>query len=247
LALELAKARLRPFLGRTAADADYEVEGALTVTAVVPPPKLAEALALAEANRPDLLSGRKAIDQANAMLELERRRAKPQVALQPGWSYYDQRHIDGFRNGSMLDIGISTTLPFTDRNQGNIRKAQAQVRERQLSFQGDRADALAEVEASVASYDDAVEHLTQFNTRATLKAAYDLRKNVEAAYRAGDRKLIELLDAHKAYRDRLGHVIEFESFYWRTLNKLNAAVGLRAYDPEKVPTQPVGRQVDQKK
>jgi cobalt-zinc-cadmium efflux system outer membrane protein len=242
LALDLAKARLRPFIGRTAADADYEVAGVLTATAVVPPPKLEEALALAEANRPDLLSGRKAIDQATAAVELERRRAKPQVAIQPGWSYYDQRHIDGFRNGSMFDIGISMTLPLTDRNQGNIRKAQAQVQERQLTYQGDRADALADVEASLASYDDAVEHLTRFNTPETLKAAHDLHKNMEAAYRAGDRKLIELLDAQKAYRDRLAHVIEFQSDYWRTLNKLNAAVGLKAYDPEKGPTQPIGKE-----
>jgi cobalt-zinc-cadmium efflux system outer membrane protein len=241
LALEIAKSRLRPFLGRTAADADYAVEGKLTVTAVVPPPKLEEALALAEANRPDLLAGRKAIDQANAVVELERRRAKPQVAIQPGWTYQDQAHQTTFRNGSMLDISISTTLPFTDRNQGNIRKAQAQVQERQFTFQGDRADALADVEASRASYDDAVEHLTQFNTPETLKAAHDLRKNMEAAYRAGNCKLIELLDAQKAYQDRLAHVIEFESTYWRTLNKLNAAVGLKAYDPEKGPTQPVGK------
>jgi outer membrane protein, heavy metal efflux system len=246
LALDLAKAKLRPFLGRTAADADYDVEGVLTVTAVVPPPKLEEALALAEANRPDLVSGRKAIDHANAVVEHERRRAKPQVAIQPGWTYQDQRHIDGFRNGSMFDIGISTTLPLTDRNQGNIRKAQAQVQERQVTYQGDRADALADVEASVASYADAVEHLTRFNTLETLKAGHDVRKNMEAAYRAGDRRLIELLDAQKAYRDRLGHVVEFESFYWRTLNKLNAAVGLKAYDPEKGPTQPFGKEAEKK-
>jgi cobalt-zinc-cadmium efflux system outer membrane protein len=246
LALELAKARLRPFLGRTAADADYEVEGALTVAAVVPPPKLEEALALAEAHRPDLLSGRKAIEQASAVAELERRRAKPQVAFQPGWTYQDQAHQTVFRNGSMFDIGVSTTLPLTDRNQGNIRKAQAQMHERQLSYQGDRAKALADVEASHASYADAVEHLTQFNTQETLQAAHDLRKNMEAAYRAGDRKLIEVLDAHKAYRDRLAHVIEFESDYWRALNKLNAAVGLKAYDPEKGPTQPVGKEAEKK-
>jgi cobalt-zinc-cadmium efflux system outer membrane protein len=241
LALDLAKARLRPYLGRTAADADYEVEGVLTATAVVPPPKLEEALALAEARRPDLLLGRMAIDHANAVVELERRVAKPQVAIQPGWSYQDQRHMNGERNGSMFDIGISTTLPLTDRNQGNIRKAQAQVQERRFTYQGDRADALADVEACLASYSDAVEHLTQFNTPETLKAARDLRKNMEAAYRSGDRKLIELLDAQKAYRDRLGHVIEFESDYWRTLNKLNAAVGLKEYDPKQRPAQSVGK------
>jgi cobalt-zinc-cadmium efflux system outer membrane protein len=241
LALDLAKARLRPLLGRTAADGDYEVVGTLSVSAMVPPPKLEDALALAEIHRPDLLWGRKAIDQANALVELERRRAKPQIAIQPGWSYQDQRYINGFRNGSLFDIGISTTLPITDRNQGNIRKAQAQTAELKLTYQGDRGDALAEVEASVASYTDSVEHLTLFNTVETLNAARNLRKNMEAAYRSGDRRLVELLDAQKAYQDRLGHIIEFESFYWRSLNKLNAAVGLKVYDPERVPAQPDGK------
>ena len=219
----------------------------LTVTAVVPPPKLEEALALAEAHRPDLFSGRKAIEQANAVVELERRRAKPQVAIQPGWTYQNQRYIDGYRNGSMFDIGISTTLPITDRNQGNIRKAQAAMQERHFSYQGDRAEALAEVETSVVSYADAVEHLTEFNTPDTLKAAYNLRKNMETAYRAGNHKLIDLLDAQKAYQSRLAHVIEFESFYWRTLNSLNAAVGLNAYDPERAVTQPIHKEADKQK
>ncbi len=242
LALDLAKAKLRPFLGRTAADPDYEVEGTLTVAAVVPPPSLEEAVALAEIHRPDLISGRKEIEQATAAVALERRRAKPQIALQPGWSYQNQRFVNGFRNGSMFDIGVSTTLPLTDRNQGNIRKAQAFLSERQFTYNGDRADALADVEAAVDSYADSVEHLSLFNTADTLKAARDLRKNVDAAYRTGDRKLIEVLDAQKAYRDRLGHVIEFESFYWRSLNKLNAAVGLKAYDPETGAKQPLGKE-----
>jgi cobalt-zinc-cadmium efflux system outer membrane protein len=239
LALDHSKARLRPYLGRTAADPDYEVEGSLTVTAMVPPPSLGDAVALADTHRPDLISGRKSIEQAKATLELERRRAKPQVAAQPGWSFQNQRYITGFRNGSMLDLGVSTTLPITDRNQGNIRRARASIAERQFTYSGDRADALAEVETRVADYSDSVEHLTLFNTPATLKAALDLRTSMEAAFRRGDRKLIELLDAQKAYQDRLAHVIEFESFYWRSLNRLNAAVGLKAYDPEKGPVQPV--------
>jgi cobalt-zinc-cadmium efflux system outer membrane protein len=244
LALELAKARLRPFLGRTALDPDYELEGVLTVTAVVPPPGIQQALALAEVNRPDLISARRAIDQANAAFEHERRRAKPQVAIQPGWSYYNQHFMNGERNGSMFDIGMSTTLPLTDRNQGNILKARSLIQERRLTLLGDRAEALADVEASVASYADAVEHLTKFNTVDTLQAAHDLRRNMIAAYRNGDRKLLELLDAQKAYRDRLAHVIEFESDYWRSLNKLNAAVGLKAYDPEHTPTDLVGKETE---
>ncbi len=240
LALEIAKTKLRPFLGRTAADPDYEVVGDLTVTRVVPPPQLDEVIALAEANRPDLLAGRKAIEQAQARVEHERRRARPEVSIQPGYTYQDQAHYNGFRNGSLFDIGIYTTIPITDRNQGNILRAKAQVREHQFTYEGDRADVLAEVEASRATYDDAVEHLTLFNTQLTLQAAVELRKDTEAAYLGGKVKLIELLDAQNAYRDRFGHVIEFESTYWRALNSLNTAVGINAYDQETKATQPVG-------
>jgi cobalt-zinc-cadmium efflux system outer membrane protein len=224
--LASAKARLRPLIGRSASDPDFEVEGALTVRAVVPPPKLADVVALADANRPDLISDKHDIDRASAAVELERRKAKPQVSIIPGWSYQDQRHIDGFRNGSMFDIGISTALPFTDRNQGNIRKAEAQARLNQFTYQADRADALAQVESTLADYEDAVEDVTKNNSPATLKAAHDLWKNVEAGYRTGERKLVELLDAHRAYRERVAHVVEFEATYWRKLNQMNMVVGL---------------------
>jgi hypothetical protein len=66
------------------------------------------------------------------------------------------------------------------------------------------------------------------------------------AYRNDDCKLLELLDAQRSYRDRLGHVIEVQSFYWRSLNKLNAAVGLNAYDPEKFSTEPVAKDAEKK-
>ena len=69
---------------------------------------------------------------------------------------------------------------------------------------------------------------------------------VREASHARNRSLIELLDAQRAYQARLAHVIEFESTYWRALNKLNAAVGLKAYDPDRGPTQPLGKEADKK-
>jgi cobalt-zinc-cadmium efflux system outer membrane protein len=245
-AFETAKAQLRPLIGLPT-HVDFEVDGNLTVpTRVVPPPKLAEAVALADAHRPDLVSDRHDIDRAGAVVELERRRAKPQVSIVPGVTYQNQHYIDGFRNGSSFDIGISTTLPITDRNQGNILKARAREMELRHIYEGDRADALAEVETAVLNYEDAVEHLS-FNSPETLKAAHDLNELTNAAYRAGDRKLPEVLLAHQAYRDRLTHVVEFASDYYRNLNKLNIAVGLNAFDQEKGASQRVGENGDMKK
>jgi len=239
-ALVVSKARLRPFIGLPT-DVDFEAIGDLPIpTKVVPPPKLADAVALAEAQRPDLISDQHSINRARADIEHERRRAKPQVAVQPGYTYQNQREITGFRNGSLFDIGVSATLPFTDRNQGNIAKARAREAEMRYTYEADRLDALAEVESALLNYEDAVEHLG-FNTPETLKAAYDLHKNMEAAYRAGDRNIDAMLLAQRAYRDRLTHTVEFASDYYRTLNQLNVAVGLQAYDPEKGATEPVGK------
>jgi cobalt-zinc-cadmium efflux system outer membrane protein len=239
-ALVVSKARLRPFISLPT-DVDYEPVGDLAIpTKVVSPPKLADAVALAEAQRPDLISDQHSINRARADVEHERRKAKPQVNVQPGYTYQNQREINGFRNGSLFAIGVSTTLPITDRNQGNIFKAEAREVELRHSYQADRVDALAEVETALLNYEDAVEHLG-FNTRETLQAAYDLRKNMEAAYRAGDRNIDAMLLAHRAYRDRLAHIVEFASDYYRTLNQLNVAVGLQAYDPEKGATTPVGK------
>ena len=89
------------FLGRTAADPDFDVEGSLAVSAVVPPPKLDEALALAEANRPDLLSDRKSIDQANAVVEHERRKAPPDILLE--------------QLGTALDIPVDVLYYLAER------------------------------------------------------------------------------------------------------------------------------------
>src|SRR5262249_10270583 len=116
--LDLAslKARLRPLIGRTATDPDFAVVGALRVKGVVPVPDLKAAIALAELHRPDLISDRNSIAQAGAVVNLEQRKAKPQVAITPGWSYQYQRNITGFRNGSMLDVGVQFSLPITDRN-----------------------------------------------------------------------------------------------------------------------------------
>jgi cobalt-zinc-cadmium efflux system outer membrane protein len=235
-----AKARLRPLIGRSATDPDFEVEGVLTVKAVVPPPRLADALALADAHRPDLISDQHDIARAQAIVAWEQRKAKPSINIVPGISYQNQQSIDGFRNGAMFDIGIETTLPFTDRNQGNIAKARALEQEMYHTYQADRADALAEVEATLANYEDAVEDVTQNNTPETLKAAHELVQKMEAAYRAGERRVGELLVAHHAYHERISHVLEFNAVYWRTLNKLNEVVGLNAYDQDTGATQRVG-------
>src|SRR5262249_7132109 len=155
------------------------------VKAVVPPPELKDAIALAEAHRPDAISDRYAIDQASANVRSEQRKAKPQVTIDPGWSYQYQRAATGVRNGSMIDAGLTITLPFTDRNQGNIRKAQWQLTEAQLTQQANIADLRAEVETTVAAYADAVDDIRQNDDPATIKSAAEIHKKTQAELLTG--------------------------------------------------------------
>lgn len=227
----VTKAKLRPLIGRTATAPDFEIMGTLEVGRAAAPPDLATALSLAEQNRPDLLSDRKSIDQARASVASERRKGKPQISIQNGLSGQIQRRVTGFPNAISYDVGLTTSLPITDRNQGNILKAMSQLRENSLTFEADRADAAAEVERALQQYREAYEHVTQEDVE-LLKRARSMRDRIEAAYQAGGRRFLEVLDAQRAYRDRVKTVASNRADYWRALNSLNAAVGAQVVGAE---------------
>jgi cobalt-zinc-cadmium efflux system outer membrane protein len=234
LDVEVTKAKLRPLLGRTATAPDFELRGTLAVTRAANPPDLAQVLALAEQSRPDLLSDRKSIDQSQAAIARERRKARPQISVQHGLSGQIQRRVTGFPDAISYDIGLTTSLPFTDRNQGAIAKARSKLREECLTYEADKADAWAEVEKALAEYRDAFEHVTTEDAEA-LKTAKSVRDRTEAAFKAGSRRLLDVLDAQRAYRERVKTVISNRGEYWRALNALNAAVGAPVVDNDTSP------------
>ena len=227
-----AKAKLRPLLGRSAPDADFEVRGVLTVKTAVPAPTLEEAVALAERQRPDLLSDRRAIAQGRAGVARELALGKPQVPIQTGLNYQVQRRITGFPDTTLFAIGLNTTLPFTDRNQGNVAKAGSLLRQSELTYKADLADVRSEIEQALTAYRTATIAVTE-DDPSTLEVAKNLRDKTEAAYKVGGRRLLELLDAQRAYRDRVRASVSNSTDFWQSLYKLNAATGsLRGAGPD---------------
>jgi cobalt-zinc-cadmium efflux system outer membrane protein len=229
--VEVAMARLRNLIGRSRANDHFEVRGTLTVQGVAAPPNFEEACALALQHRPDLASDRFSVNQAQSALERERRRARPVVSVTPGYSYQDQRWVTGFRNASLYSIALSTTLPITDRNQGGIAKAESDVRRSQLNLLADQAEVRSEIESALAAYRRAYESIRKDEPQ-SIQAAKNLREKTEAAFKAGGRKLLEVLDAQRAYRERLQASITIQADYWRSLSRLNAAIGMRVVDAE---------------
>jgi outer membrane protein TolC len=224
--LESAKSKLRANMGRPPEAPDFVVEGTLAVRAIAPVLTLTQAWALGEQHRPDLIAARRAIDAAQAAISREERRAFPQVAISPGVDYQDQVRITGFRNPWLWTAVVTTTLPLTDRNQGHIMLAQAQLRSSQANLIAALTDARADVEQAVAEYTEAANGITTEDV-ASLRTAREVLDETVAAYRKGDKTLIDALDAENGYRDRQRANLANLADYWQALNHVNAAVGQR--------------------
>ncbi len=235
LLLQTARSRLRPLLGRRHVDPDFDVIGELGIQGTMPPPAVDDAIAVAEKNRPDILSDLRDIRRAEAALASEERKAKPEVRFQTGMSYQQTKFITGLPSQRFLDFYLTTTLPTTDRNQGGIARAMSDLRQKHFTLQADLAELRAEVEQAVETYRTALQ-IVLADDPATLKSAKEVRDKTEAAFKAGGRRLIELLDAQRAYRDRIRASISAQADYWRALNRLNSAIGIRlAPSQEKLP------------
>jgi outer membrane protein, heavy metal efflux system len=229
-AVDSIKAKLRAMIGRSGLDRDFEVEGTIEVSQAIPPLDLKGALTLARQRRPDLLSDERSIAQSQASIIREGKKKYPQVAIQTGFSYQDQVHITGFPNATLFNIGLTTTLPFTDRNQGNIQKAYSTLRASQEKLQADIADALAEVEGAVAAYRESYEAVTNDDPASLIKAR-NVLDNTLIAYQKGDKNILDMLDAVRAYRDRVRTMVSTKTDYWQALHTLNGAIGVVALDP----------------
>ena len=220
LAWDVARTRLRPLLGRTAADPDYEVDGKMAVAAVVPPPTLKAALALADAHRADLISDRLDIERARRRRRIGTGAGPspassviPMLQLSKSGSHHrlSQRLHGGVRPDHDLAAHGSQSGQYPQGPFPAARTAAYLSRRsgRRLRRGGRRL---------LAEFSDAVEHIEQlFNTLPdSMKAAHDLQKNMTEAFLSGERRLHDLLNAHHAYRERLAHVVEFQSTYWHS-------------------------------
>lgn len=235
---ETTKSKLQARIGRPADTPDFVVRGTLAVSAAAPLPTLNQAWALAEQNRPDLAAARRTVVAADAAVARERRRAYPQVAVTAGADYQDQVRITGFRNAWLWTAAVTSTLPLTDRNQGKVLAAESAARAARASFGVATAEARVEVEQALAEYTEALNGMTGEDV-ASLETALGVRDDTLAAYRKGEKDLLDALDAERAYRDRLRNTLGNLTDYWQALNRLNAAVGLRLLDARPAERDPL--------
>jgi cobalt-zinc-cadmium efflux system outer membrane protein len=218
-----ARAVLGSLLGRTSAAPGVDVSGSLVIPQPLPPPDLETLLGAADKYRADIVSLQRQVDRWLLEARSQNRQALPQLSITGGYIYQVQQSV-GLKNFNEWEATVGISLPLFDRNQGNIAKAESQARQASHSLEAKRASVRAELAQDLSVF-RAAHAAVIAEDQTQLDAAKSVRDRMEAAYQAGGRTILELLDAERAYRDAQRLHIGVQSAYWHELHRINAAVG----------------------
>ncbi len=152
----------------------------------------------AEAN-PDVARWNDMITRQRAALELEQRRAVPDVTIGAGGRRYSET------DDTALLLSVSVPLPLFDRNQGAIAKAGAQVV--QAEFTADQTRRAVGTALEQARQQLAMAWREAEALRSTvLPSAEEAFGFAQEGYQAGKFSLLEVLDAQRALFEARGQL-----------------------------------------
>ncbi|MBL8434147.1 MAG: TolC family protein [Zoogloea sp.] len=188
LRLAQARAALRSVVGPTL-PADFQVDGSLARSPAVP--ALDDLRAEALARNPELLRSQAEVRRAERQLELERLRRQPELALK----------VANERDRELNDtrLGLVVNVPIWDRRQGQVAEASALLSRSRSEETNQQLVLLQALEGAYREYEIA---RTQVNAleNGILRDAEATMKVAEAAYRFGERGILEYLDAQRVFR-----------------------------------------------
>jgi len=166
----------------------------------------------ARRERPDVAMARARSDAARAAVRLAEAQAVPDVTV--GVGYTRSRATLSGDNPDALAVTLSLPLPLFSRNQGEIQKAAAEEARASRAAANAEAQVARDVEAALARYAAAAEKVGRYETGALKRADHALQV-AERTWRAGDRSLLEYLEAERTWsalrRDYLDTLYELRA------------------------------------
>lgn len=183
-----ARAALRALVG-PGLPADFQLDGSLSGAVSVSP--LDQLRADVLARNPELLRNQAEVRRAERQLELERLRRQPEVALK----------VAEDRDHELRDtrLGVVVSVPIWDRRQGPVAEAGALLNRSRSELAAQELALIQALEGAYRQYEinrnpvSALENGILREAEAALKVA-------EAAYRFGERGILDYLDAQRVFR-----------------------------------------------
>jgi len=219
LDLAAAAARLRVLLGRPA-DQTVEIADGLSSAGGIGGARAPDLEALAMQARPDLKALQLA--QARTVADLHLQEALGRVDYTVGAEYRRQQGIAGRSNS--LGVFVSAPLPISNRNQGEVARADAERGQAERQIAARQAQIAAEVNGAFHEY-VTTRDLVASIERDLLRPAAHARDISAYTYKAGGATLLELLDAQRAFNDTMQGYVDARASLRRATARLNAAVG----------------------
>jgi cobalt-zinc-cadmium efflux system outer membrane protein len=140
---------------------------------------------------PEIAVARENVRAAERQVEFERQQVVPQVTL--------RATQERDPTASLTRLGATVTLPLINRREGPIAEARASAQRAQLALEQRRFEADAAFEAAWQAYRAALSQV-QAIEGGILERSRRVVSIAEAAYRLGERGILEYLDAQRQFR-----------------------------------------------
>jgi cobalt-zinc-cadmium efflux system outer membrane protein len=217
LALRQANVRLLELLGESEYERAANLEVITRMEAGRAQLDLTTLRQTALANRADIKVAEAQVALTSSVSELERSRGKGDVTPYAG---YRRVGVD-----NTVVAGVTVPLPFGNRNQGGVARAEAEERVAEANVRLARNRALAEVESAYRAYETAREQVNVYEAGILRQAdeSYDIAL---VAYREGATELISLLDAQRTRSEVRANYYRALFDYYTSIFQLGLATGV---------------------
>jgi cobalt-zinc-cadmium efflux system outer membrane protein len=216
LAFRRTKIRLLELIG----EPDLERAAKVEVTSRLQMPtvdlNLVQLREAALSNRPEVKVVEAQVALAESAIKLERSRARGEVTPYVG---YKRVGVD-----NTVLAGVTVPLPFGNRNQSGIARAEAEQRVSETNLRFARNRALAEVEVAFRGYETAREQVRAYEA-GLLMQADESREIQLAAYQEGVAELITLIEAQKTRTEIRANYYRAIFDYYTSIFQLELATG----------------------
>ena len=221
-----AKLALAFLLGARGTTTALDVEGP-ELLAAREPVALAGAtpdalLARARERRPDLAAALRQRERAEAALDLARRQRFPDVSISV--DYAQQGTTQSAISPPTATAGLSFPIPILYQQQGEIRRAEADLRTQSLQAAKLEAQVASDVQTGFSDY-VAAAALARRMEGSLLERARRARDLVSVQYQKGAASLLDFLDAQRTFNASSAEYLQDLAQFWGAVFKLEQAVG----------------------
>jgi outer membrane protein, heavy metal efflux system len=181
-----------------------DIDTTSTVETLMPAATLDSLIVQTLENRSDVQVAKSNIDEQNSNVKYQRKLAVPQPQL--GVIYNPQNSVPYIGFYGAID------LPFFNRNQGQIQRANLQAQQAQQELSATQRQVQTEVTTAYRTYQ--LQRLNMEKYQNILNSSQAILDNVKYAYLRGGTTIIDFLDAQRNWYDtRLLYYDSLQSYY----------------------------------